>query len=538
MRIDILQSSAGKVISDFIMMVLLVWTVLSFFHNNISNGRVLTWGIQYNDCVSKAVLMSLVYCIGRICFTIHFQWSRIIFYVIIGLIALRELLFCMMQFLHGNGTITGSMGNTGLLGGFISVCLCFFGAGIVKDGKYFRLLFLLPLLVLEIISFSRAAWLSCAIVAGVLLFRSESLNRWNYKWKIPLFLSAFYLVIIVYYLKKESADSRLFMALLTLRNCTKVGLLGTGPGNYCGFYGRSLFDYYWGTESGLADDSIARVEALTLEKIGTGIPDCAYNELLRVFVETGFVGFALFAAVIVLSFLRLYRINDTLSYGFLALIVFSQFSFPSKMPLFCFLCALLMAAGSSTPGIKGEDRIGLYHVAWSLLCFVSFICLSKHRNADVIYNKLNNMQDSFEVGSYDEAAITGATIYNEGYASPKFLLTYGQALGYCHDYENSDKVINHALEISASPVFWKALGDISFKKEDYPLAEKQYLHSFVMMPNRLQPLLDLARLYHTTGDTLNLSRIGACAQRIIPKVENSKTGKIREEIMSLQGVAK
>ena len=227
MRIDILQSSAGKVISDFIMMVLLVWTVLSFFHNNISNGRVLTWGIQYNDCVSKAVLMSLVYCIGRICFTIHFQWSRIIFYVIIGLIALRELLFCMMQFLHGNGTITGSMGNTGLLGGFISVCLCFFGAGIVKDGKYFRLLFLLPLLVLEIISFSRAAWLSCAIVAGVLLFRSESLNRWNYKWKIPLFLSAFYLGIIVYYLKKESADSRLFMALLTLRNCTKVGLLGT-----------------------------------------------------------------------------------------------------------------------------------------------------------------------------------------------------------------------------------------------------------------------------------------------------------------------
>ena len=134
MRIDILQSSAGKVISDFIMMVLLVWTVLSFFHNNISNGRVLTWGIQYNDCVSKAVLMSLVYCIGRICFTIHFQWSRIIFYVIIGLIALRELLFCMMQFLHGNGTITGSMGNTGLLGGFISVCLCFLARAVEAAG--------------------------------------------------------------------------------------------------------------------------------------------------------------------------------------------------------------------------------------------------------------------------------------------------------------------------------------------------------------------------------------------------------------------
>lgn len=538
MRIDIFQSSAGKVISDILMMVLLVWTVLSFFHNNISNGRVETWGIQYNDYVSKAVLTSLVYCIGRICFTIHFQCSRIILYVIIGAMALREMIFCVLQFIYGTGTITGSMGNTGLLGGFISICLCVFGAGIVKDGKYIRLLFLLPLVVLEIISFSRAAWLSCAIVAFTLSLKSEFLNRWISKWKTPLLLSAFCLGIIVYYLKKESADSRLFMALLTLSNYSKVGLLGAGPGNYCGFYGRSLFDYYLGTDSGFADGSLACVEALTLKKIGSGIPDCAYNEFLRVFVETGFVGLALFTAVAVLSFLRLYRKNDTLSYGLLALMIFSQFSFPSKMSLFCCLFALLMAAGASTTDIKGEDGIGLYHVVWSLLCFVSFICLSKHRNADVIYNELNHMQDSFEAGFYDEAVKTGDAIYNKGYATPVFLLTYGQALGYCHDYENSNKVINHALEISASPIFWKTMGDISFRKEDYLQAEKQYLHSFIMMPNRLQPLLDLARLYHTIGDTVNLSRICACAKRMIPKVENLKTGKIREEIMSLQGVVK
>jgi len=530
MRTDILQSSVGKAISDILIVVLLAWTVISFVHNNSVNGRIGTWGIQYNEDVSKAIITALVYCVGRLCFSIHFQWSRVLLYVILCALSLRELLFCISQFFYGHGSLTGTMGNTGLLGGLITVCMCILGAEIVKDGKYYRLLFLLPFLVLEIMTFSRAAWLSLAIVAFYLCLKSEPLYRWILRWKIPLLITAIFVGTLLYFLKRESADSRLFMGMIILRNFHKVGLLGVGPGNYCGFYGRSLFDYYQG-----AENSLDCVEALTKERTGAGIPDCAYNELLRVFVETGFVGVAIITAVSLLTLLRLYRINDSLFYGFLALIIFSMFSFPSRLPLFCCLFGILMAAGASISEEKAQNRFKPLYIVWSLLCFVAFVCLSKMRNEEVIINGFKNMQDFSNMGFYDETVKAGDSLYNKGYASPKFLLIYGQALRNIQEYEKSDEVINHGMEMSSNPSFWKVLGDNSVSKGDYLRAEKQYLHSFIMMPNRMQPMLDLARLYHTTEDTAKLSRIGDCAQRMIPKVENYKTRRMRDEIMSLKG---
>lgn len=534
MRIDISHPSEGRVISDIIIMVLLFWTIICLVHNNYANGRAGTWGIQYNDFVSKALLTSVVYYVSRLFFTAHFQWSRVLLYTVLCAVALREISFCMFQFLHGNGVLTGTMGNSGLMGGLISVCLCVLGAEIVKSGRYICLLFLLPLMVLEIIAFSRAAWLSCMTVTCVLCLKTESLNRWISRLKIPLLLSVPIIGIIIYFLKKESADSRLFMILMVLRNCHKVGLFGAGPGNYCGFYGRSLFDYFVNQYSCSGNSSIESVEALTSTKITAGIPDCAYNELLRVFVETGFVGFVLLTVVTLSAFLRLYRRSDPLFYGLLALIIFSQFSFPSMKPLFCCLFAVFLASGASIRETKGWDGVRPFHIACPLLFLALLFSWSRKRDADSLYRDLIDMKDSFDQGLFDEATKTGLLIYDIGYASPGFLLIYGKSLSNIHEYGKSDKVINQGLEMSASPEYWKVLGDNSVGKGNYSEAEIQYLHAFIMMPNRLQPLLDLSRLYYLTGETDNLSRIGACAQRMIPKIENDKTRCIREEIMALQ----
>ena len=534
MRIEISHPSAGRVIFDIIMVVLLVWTAMCLVNNNIINGRTGTWGILYNDYVSKVALMAVVYSVSRLCFTIHFQCSRIILYVVLCAVSLREMSFCILQLLHGNGALTGTMGNSGLLGGLISVCLCVFGAEIVKSGRYIRLLFLLPLIALEIASFSRASWLSCLTVTCILCLKNKRLNHWISKWRNLLFPSVFIVGIVIYYLKKESADSRMFMNLMILRNCYKVGLFGVGPGNYCGFYGRSLFDYFLSKGCGHNDSSIECVEVLTRERIVAGLPDCSYNELLMAFVETGFVGALLLTAVSLLAFLRLYRNNDPMSYGFLALLIFSQFSFPSMEPLFCGLFAILLASGASTFDIKRQNEIRWYHMVCPLLCFLVFVSLSKTRKVDSLYKELIEMQDLFDLGLYDDAAKTGALIYGQGYASPKFLLMYGMALRNINEYDKSDKVIHHGLEMSVSPEFWKVLGDNSVSKGDYLMAEKHYLHSFIMMPNRLQPLLDLAILYNLIGETKNLSRIGTCTQRMIPKIENEKTKCIKEEIMALQ----
>lgn len=534
MRINTLQSKAVKDISDYSMLFLTVWIVASFFHNNIINDRAAIWGILYNDYVSKAILTAMVYFVGRLCFTIHFKWSKMILYVILCIVVLRELAFCFLQYMHGNKTPTGSIGNTGLLGGLVSVCLCVLVADIVKERRYIRLLLLLPLFVLLIMTFSRAAWLSCAVFFLVLCLKSESIRRFMYKWKVPLLLIVIGIGISVYLLKKDSADSRLFMTSLILRNCNKLGLLGVGPGNYCGFYGRSLYDFFLNKGCVHNDSSLECIEALTMDIIRIGLPDCAYNELLRTLVETGFLGAVFISIVTLLSFVRLYKSKDSLSYGFLALIVFSQFSFPSKIPLFCCLYALLLAAGSSIPDVKESNRIKPHMAVCSFLTVVVFSYISVSRRVDAVYNGLNDMKDSYNQGLYDDAAIAGASLYNREYISPKYFLDYGKALNKTQDFNLSDKVLKQGLEMSASPDFWKVLGDNSVSKGDYLSAEYQYQHSFIMLPNRMQPLLDLARLYNLTGDTVKLSRIQNCALRIIPKVENDKTKRMRNEIMALQ----
>ena len=535
MRIDILHSKVVKDISDCSVLLLIVWTIASFIHNNYINDRSPTWGILHNDYVTKVILTALVYYVGRTCFSINFKWSKILVYLIMCSMALRELLFCLLQYIHGNGTLTGSIGNTGLLGGFISVCLSILVADIVKKGCYMRLFLLLPLFALLISSFSRAAWLSCAIVFLILCLKIEPMRQWMSRWKVPLLLFVLGMGIIVYSLKKESADSRLFMTMLILKNSNKLGLLGVGPGNYCGFYGRSLYVFYLNKECVLKADPIENIEALTSERIRTGLPDCAYNELLRTLVETGIGGAVILLIVTLLPFFKLHESKDSLSYGFLALIIVSQFSFPSMIPLFCCLFALFLAAGSSIQDIKETKTIEPHLVVCSFMAVVTFSYISVVRRGVNVYNGLNNMKVFYNQGLYDEAAKEGDSLYDREYNSPKFFLDYGKILGETKDFTDSDRVLNQGLEMSASPDFWKALGDNSVRKGDYLMAENQYQHSFIMLPNRMQPLLDLARLYHLTGDTVKLSRINDCASRMTPKVENDRTIRIRKEISALAG---
>jgi len=536
MAIDILHSKVVRDISDYSMLFLTAWAVVCFCHNNMMNGRNATWGILYNDYVAKAVLTALLYYVGRLCFTIQYKWSRIIFSVILCTVVFRELVLCFSQYMHGNMTPTGSIGNTGLLGGLVSVCLCVLVADIIKFGRYIFLLLLVPLFALLVITFSRAAWLSCATVIFIRCLRTEHISGWMSEWKVPLLLFVLGAGIAVYSLKKESADSRLFMTALILRNCNKLGLFGVGPGNYCGFYGKSLYDFFLDRECVSSDDPMERIEALTSVRIGTGLPDCAYNELLRTLVETGLLGAAFFLAVTLLSFLRLYKSNDSLSYGFLSLMIFSQFSFPSKIPLFCCLFALLAAAGSSIPDLQESNGIKPHMVICPLLSVVAFSYISAAKSGDIVFKGLNDMKDLYNQGLYGEAAEVGASLYKMEYGSPKFFLDYGRVLSKTQDFSNSDKVLNQGLEMSASPDFWKSLGDNSIGKGDYLSAENQYQHSFIMLPNRMQPLLDLARLYHLTGDKDKTARIHDCALRMIPKIENDKTRQMRNEITALRGV--
>jgi len=534
MRRGVSKPVFGNFVLDVLVLVSVAWAVVCFFKCNYSNGRPILWGILYNDCITNTFLTVTVYFVARLSFSIHFRWSKVLFYSLLFSFLLRELYICSRQYMLGNGEMVGSFGNTGLLGGFLSICICIIGPLIMNNRSYVLLLLLLPVLLFVIMAFSRASWLCIVVVSFLLCMERESIRTFICSWKIPLLLIVSAMAMFVYFLKKESADSRLFMALVVLRYIPQIGLFGVGPGNYCGLYGRALFDYFLGNECGFSDSSIGCLEILTQGKISVGIPDYSYNETIRLLTETGFVGVAIITVVTIVTFLRLYKRRDPLSYGYLALIIFSQFSFPSAVPLFCCLFAIFIAAGASIKNEQSAGGIYPYLIICTILSVAVFCIGTNKKDADFVNKECMYMHDSYELGFYDDACRIGESLYERGYASDLFMLEYGTSLCRNRDYVNCIKVLNHGMELSASPTFWRIMGDNSFNSGDYSLAEKHYLHSFIMAPNRMRPLLDLARLYYATGQTEKLFCISDCSTKMIPKVENEKTKKMQEEISALK----
>lgn len=523
-----------SVIEDTMFFLLIIWIGTSFMHNNLSNERNVLWGIVYNDCISNVLIMSSVYYIARLSFSINYRWSKFLFCFIICVLGVRELVFSILQLIHGNDVLLGSIGNTGLLGGLLSIFICTISITIIHTKNYIWLLLMIPFVALIIITNSRASWL-CIIMAFIpFCMKYDTLKKFIISWRLPLLLIVFVLGTFSYLYKKQSADARLFMALMFLMNIFKVGFWGVGPGNYCGFYGQSLFDYFLHIKCDCSESSIECVEKLSQDIINVGIPECSYNEIIRAYTEIGFVGTSLLLAITLISFFRLYNRNDSLAFGFLALIVFSQFSFPGLIPLFCCLFAVFVAAGASISADKKCLSVRPYLFIVPLLFTITFCNLISRR--EINSDEYLHLEDSYKLGyNYDVSRI-GEMLYEKGYASPAFLFMYGNSLAELGEYERSSEVIRHGMEVSADPVFWRMLGNNSKNNGEYSLAEKHYLHSFIMAPNRFQPLLDLADLYYMIGDYDKLSQIYHCSLVLTPKVENDKTRYIKNKVKAYQNV--
>ena len=69
---------------------------------------------------------------------------------------------------------------------------------------------------------------------------------------------------------------------------------------------------------------------------------------------------------------------------------------------------------------------------------------------------------------------------------------------------------------------------------DYREAEERYKHAFYMVPNRLYPLVLLAKLYYNEGDTVRFLKMSDVVEHFVPKVESVRTENLRAEIRELK----
>jgi tetratricopeptide (TPR) repeat protein len=464
-----------------------------------------------------------------------------IFIIITGLV---EAIWGLMQ-LYGFSAsynnlfkINGSFFNSGPYGGYLAVVfplsLYYLLYNIQFNSRVFAIavkctagITCAAIMLILPSAMSRASWL--AVIAGsviiVYTYYSKRLPLKKYClrhkkqiWLLGIvsILFLFAAFIGIYFLKKNSADGRMFISKISVQIILKHPL-GVGLGNFSGAYGNEQAVYF---ASGKANKT---------EELIANCPEYGFNEYLQIFVESGVVSFLLFMVIIILTFRSMMKKRDWGILGSLiSVLVFAFFSYPfNVLPFLIVLMFLLATSSSETKYIRKIHRFPA--ILLSCFClFVSCFCLYKQYFVYDAYKKWN-----FHSKSHEDLVFNYSKIRPLLNDQIHFLFEYAQVLSIDKQYEKSNEILRRAMQIGCDPMLYNIMGKNYQSLKEYKFAEQSFIKAANIVPNRLYPHYFLAKLYHEMG----LKDKAEAETNIVltkpPKVESKAVEEMKEELIQL-----
>ena len=125
--------------------------------------------------------------------------------------------------------------------------------------------------------------------------------------------------MVMYFLKKPSADGRFYMAKIAVKSIVHNGIWGAGADSYAGAFGYEQYRYFSDYS-----DNVNLNSLVSLDKGDTGYactPLTAFNEFLRLGVEYGLIAMLLVLYVFIRGMVVLIKNGSSLGYGLLSLFV-------------------------------------------------------------------------------------------------------------------------------------------------------------------------------------------------------------------------
>lgn len=413
----------------------------------------------------------------------------------------------------GNYGITGSFDNPAGFAASISIVFPFIllckKSAISKSSVFVMALLALLFVFAIVVSESRAGMVSVLAVICIELYRHVPVKT---KFKTIAIYCVFLLLLSgSYFLKKDSADGRLFIWKCVWEMIADSPVYGHGIGSFRAHYMDYQADY--------------------LEQH----PDCEYamladnvispfNEYLSVILNFGILG--MLALIFLVLFLVFCYYRDCKYEKRIALLsllgiaVFSIFSYPLTYPfvwiIICIdVCIILKGCFSLVISLFFIKRV---------LCIVAIVGgmavsykLYVRMNAEYRWNAIAYFSTSENLNAYTELM---PVLGN----NPYFLYNYAVALfDKCH----LEASLNIALQCGD---YWSdydlelLLGDIYVSRNEYNKAESHYRKASFMCPSRFTPLYQLFILYKEMGD---IKKTMATAQLIYTKPVKIQSEKIK-----------
>ena len=494
---------------------------------------------------------------------------------LIPVAGITQIINGVMQFTlpwHNISHIMGIFNNTGLFGGFVAlglvVCI-----GMISffDSKKRCLKYIVSaisiilgtLLSVQVYaSGSRSSWLGAL---GAILFllvfqnandaKSANLSKnyitqnQKYKNSIIIFIcdnlrflrqmrSIRYLLILcsitmlvffpkyLYNLKKDSADGRVLIGMVSLRMINDAPVFGKGISGFRAEYMNYQADFFRKHPNSSCSTYADDVET-------------PFNEFLKILIEQGIIGLLLFLCVLYILFEKpviagLTR-NLLPASIILFILIFGLFSYPfDKLPfivLFVFSIAILSKSRDSIFSIKRGFCI-MHGMTLIVLCFVLGIIVNNAYDYAKSCLSWNKALRCF-ARNKEESLSRLEKLYQELDNNPVFLTTYGRALVFGERYHESTIVLEKAVLRLPQSTSYIELGK-NYEAKNLPLvALDRWEQAGFMVPSRFTPLYLTMKLHFKNGEYRQAKEY---AERILVKkikIDNPEVEKMKREAIEI-----
>lgn len=400
--------------------------------------------------------------------------------------------------------VTGSFFNPALYGAFIAVMLAVMVAVYKEQNESILGIAIMGMIVMLFASWSRAALLAFTVCLGI-LYRTWVRNHWR-----TVSICAVIVIVVLYFLKRGSADSRMIMMLVSLNAWADNLWLGVGVGGYLHTLGEEQAAYF-----------TCHPDSVFIPSVG--IADFPFNEALRIAVEQGAVGLLPFTIAIGLTARRLWIACSPLFYALIALLVFSMFSYPFTISVFCIMLTVIMAYAANLEKRHLFCPIMVYPLVAGIIIGASaYIQLLSRSEAEKDYFRFSHIRDKVFIHDYYELL----PLMND---NPQFLFNFGTLLRYCDRFNDSNAILRKGTLLSADPMFYILMGRNYEDMQEYGKADSLYGYAFRMVPNRIYPLYRRMKLYENMGDTIRCKEMACKVQIFSVKVESPATRDMQQE---------
>ena len=415
---------------------------------------------------------------------------------------------------------------------------------IKNNRKYTILIFIATLSLLSMFlsltvlpaSMSRAAWIStvvgCIVSITNCCVRKKKINEYYHKYQKYYKLASLIIAIIIamvcfniYLLKQDSANGRILIWKIAVTNSVKYPW-GVGLGNFAGIYGEMQSEYF--SEKGRNDIEI---------KVA-GAPDYAFNEYIQILIESGYISLLFF---ILLNGYSLYKAYQTKKYpaiaAITALLTFALFSYPfSVLPIlivYTFLLAWCNTSNNFPEGKRAKQKNTISIILLIMMLSATLYLVKDSHKSYMAYKAWGKQKIYFNAGIYEDIIPEYKRLYPWLKDDKRFLFEYAQCLSKSKQYFQSNEIIKEAIKISGDPVFYNIAGKNYQAMKNYHEAEKYYLQSIHMVPNRLYPYYLLTKLYKETGDEKKSKKYALILLQKEPKVPSTAVKEMKTEIKKI-----